>query len=80
MAVTVIVHVANEAPIVGELDELPNPTDQIIVLKNPRQRDGKDVTYLQEGVTTVIWSLSRVSFIEVMPVEGEEEIIGFVRE
>ncbi len=80
MPVTVIVHIANESPIVGELDELPNPTDQIIVLKNPRQRDGKDVTYLQDGVTTVIWSLSRISFIEVMPVEGEEEIIGFVRE
>ncbi|HEB64332.1 MAG TPA: hypothetical protein ENJ02_02170 [Chloroflexi bacterium] len=80
MPITVIVHIANESPIVGELDELPNPTDQIIVLKNPRQRDGKDVTYLQDGVTTVIWSLSRISFIEVMPVEGEEEIIGFVRE
>ncbi len=80
MAVTVIVHIANESPIVGELDELPSPTDQIIILKNPRQRDGKDIAYLQDGVTTVIWSLSRISFIEIMPVEGEEEIIGFVRE
>ncbi len=80
MAVTVIVHIANEAPIVGELDELPNPTDQILVLKNPRQRDGKDISNLQEGVSTVIWSLSRINFIEVMPTEGEEEIIGFVRE
>ncbi len=80
MAITVILHVANETPIVGELDELPSNTDQIVLLKNPRQRDGKDIGYLQEGVITVIWPLSRISFIEVVPTEGEEEIIGFVRE
>ncbi len=80
MTVTVIVHIANEDPIVGELENLPAASDQIIMLKNPRKRDGKDVHYLQEGINTVIWPLSRVTFIEVMPTEGEEQIIGFVRE
>jgi len=80
MTVTVIIHIANEDPIVGELENLPAASDQIIVLKNPRKRDGKDVHYLQEGINTVIWPLSRITFIEVMPTEGEEQIIGFVRE
>lgn len=80
MPVTVIVHIANEDPIVGELDEMPAAADQIIVVKNPRKRDGKDVHYLVEGVTTVIWPINRVSFIELMPSEQEEQLIGFVRE
>jgi hypothetical protein len=28
----------------------------------------------------VIWPVNQISFIEVMPSEGEERIIGFVRE
>lgn len=80
MAVTVIIHIANEDPIVGELDEMPAATDQIITVKNPRKRDGKDIHYLVEGVTTVIWPMNRVSFIELMPSEQEEKLIGFVRE
>lgn len=80
MTVSVIIHISNEDPIVGELDEMPAAADQIIVVKNPRKRDGKDIHYLVEGVTTVIWPINRVSFIELMPSEQEEQLIGFVRE
>jgi hypothetical protein len=31
-------------------------------------------------VTDVIWPLDRIAFIEVIPGEEEEQIIGFVRE
>jgi hypothetical protein len=77
---TVLVHIANEDPIMGEVNELPAPSDQIILVKNPRRRDGKDLHYLQANVTEVIWPLSRVAFIEVIPGNEEEQIIGFVRE
>ncbi len=80
MAFTVIVHISNEDPIVGELDELPAPADTIISILNPRRRDGKDIAYLSNDVVKVIWPVSQISFIEVMPSEGEEKIIGFVRE
>lgn len=80
MAVTIIIHIENQDPVVGEIDELPAPTDQFLTLKNPRKRDGKDVHYLLEGVTTVIWPIARINFIELMPTEEEERIIGFVRE
>ena len=79
MSVTIILHISNEDPIVGELDDLPSPGDQFITVKNPRKRDGKDVHYLQEGVTTVIWPISRINFIELMPTEEVERLIGFVR-
>lgn len=77
---SVLIHIMNEDPVVGELDALPAVTDNIIVVKNPRRRDGKDVPYLEANVSTVIWPLTRVTFIEVMPIGEEDEIISFVRE
>ena len=80
MTHTIIVHIKNEDPIVGEVDELPASNDTTLAVNNPRQRDGKDLHYLSSDVVKVIWPISQVAFIEVMPSEGEEHIIGFVRE
>lgn len=80
MAYTVILHVAGEASIAGEIEELPKPTDNIIVVSNPRQKDGKDLHYIDNNVTRVIWPLSKISFIEIMESTEEEKVIGFVRE
>jgi hypothetical protein len=65
---------------VGELDDLPGASDTFIVVNSPRRRDGKDIQYLSNDVIRVIWPLNQISFIEVIPSEGEERIIGFVRE
>ena len=77
---TILVHIANEDPVLGEVEQLPGPADQSLLIKNPRRRDGKDLHYLQANVTNVIWPLSRVAFIEVIPGSEEEQIIGFVRD
>jgi hypothetical protein len=77
---TLLLHVMNEDPVMGEVDQLPAPTDIMILVKNPRRRDGKDLIYLDQNVTQVIWPLSRVNFIEIIPTGEEEEIISFVRE
>lgn len=76
----ILIHVANEDPILCEVESLPGPTDTTITVKNPRRRDGKDLHYLVANVTQVIWPLSRVTFIEIMPGEEDEQLIGFVRE
>ena len=80
MAYTLILHVSGDVPVAGEVEELPKPTDTIIVLSNPRQRDGKDLHYLEPNVVKVIWPIDRVTLIEVLESEEEEKIIGFVRE
>jgi hypothetical protein len=80
MAITVIIHLSNEDPIVGEVDELPAANDTAITVNNPRRRDGKDVAYLSSDILKVIWPLAQISFIEVLPSEGEERIVGFVRD
>ncbi len=80
MSYTVILHIANEASVIGEVEDLPKAVDTIITIANPRQKDGKDLHYLDERVSKVIWPLVKVSFIEILGDSEEEKIIGFVRE
>ncbi len=55
--VTVIIHVSNEDPVLGELDNLPAATDNMISLKNPRKKDGKDIKTLEANVSILIYPL-----------------------
>lgn len=77
---TLVLHMMNEDPVVGDVDELPQKTDTLIFIKNPRRRDGKDLPYLELNVTSAAWPVVRLSFVEVLPGAEEEEIISFVRE
>ena len=80
MAYSVILHIAGESSIMGEIDELPKPADTIVTVSNPRMRDGKDIHYLEHNVVKVIWPIDKISLIEVLESEEEEHLIGFVRE
>ena len=80
MPITVLVHLSGEDPVVGEVEEIPTPADNTIMLNNPRRRDGKDLAYVQGNVVSVVWPMHRVNFIEIMPTSEEEKLIGFVRE
>lgn len=80
MSHSIIIHVTGEAPVLGEVEELPKPADATITVSNPRQRDGKELHYISNNVIRVIWPISKVNFIEVLESTDEEKIIGFVRE
>jgi len=80
MAYSVILHIAGESSILGEIEELPKSTDTIIMVSNPRMRDGKDIHYLEHNVVKVIWPIDRLTLIEILESEEEESLIGFVRE
>jgi hypothetical protein len=80
MTITAIVHIQGEEPVVGEIDDVPTPIDVSLKISNPRKLDGKDLHYLAENVVTVIWPISRINFIEILPTREEEEVFGFVRE
>ncbi len=77
---TILIHIQNEDPVLGEVDELPAPGDTLLLVKNPRRKDGKDLHYLDANVVSVLWPVARINYIEIMPTGEEEEIIGFVRE
>ena len=77
---SVIVHINNEEPVLGEVEHLPANEANIITVQNPRRRDGQEVHYLDEETTTMIVPFHRINFIQVMPSAETEEVIGFVRE
>ncbi len=74
------VHIANDDPIVVDVDELPKPTDQFLIGMNPQRRDGKEVQYILREVNQVIFPMWRINFIQILPGEAEEEVPTFVRE
>lgn len=80
MAYTIILHIAGEPSVAGEVDELPKASDNFITVSNPRQKDGKELHYIDNNVVRVIWPISKLNFIEIMENTEEEKIIGFVRE
>ena len=80
MAYSVILHIIGEPSILGEIEELPKPSDNLITISNPRLRDGKDIHYLEHNVVKVIWPVDKITLIEVLESEEEEHLIGFVRE
>jgi hypothetical protein len=75
----VILHVQNEEPVIGDMDALPTPTDTNVTLKHPTRKDGKDISYLEQSVSTVVWPMHRINYLEVLPTD-EEDIITFIRE
>lgn len=80
MAHTLLVHIVNEDPVVLDVDDLPNPSDQYLIGMNPRYRDGKDVSYILSEVTTVLFPWHRITFVELLPTGEEEEILTIARE
>lgn len=80
MPYTVILHVDNAEPVVGEVEEIPSASDMLVVISNPRRRDGKDLHFISENVDTVIWPIAKINFIEILSGGEDEEIISFVRE
>ena len=77
---TVLIHILNEESVVGEIEELPEPTDQVLIVSNVRYRDGRDVSYVLPETSKVVYPWTRIHCVEVLPSEKEEEVVSFIRE
>ena len=80
MRKTVLLHLTDEELILGEIDQLPNPADQFMIIHKPRQRDGSKLAYLQDNVPTILIPWHQIVHVQLLPGSGIEEVIGFVRE
>jgi hypothetical protein len=81
MAITIMVHLIGEEAVMCETNQLPGPADSSLLVTNLRKRDGKDVSFLELNVKSVLFPLARINFIEVLQSgEEDEEIIGFARD
>lgn len=66
MSLTAIVHLHGEDAILADLDGLPDPSHNYVLLRNIRKKDGKPLSYVADGATAFLYSWSRISFIEMM--------------
>ena len=80
MSHTVMIHLLNEDAVVAEIERMPEPGDQVLILSNLRLRDGRDVSYVLPETNTVVYPWTRIHCLEILPSEKEEKIVGFVRE
>ena len=64
--ITLLVHIHNSEPFKLDVETLPQPSDAVVMGKNPRDRAEKEVEWLEEGVTTVIFPWWRITFIEIL--------------
>jgi len=78
--ISVIVHINNEDAVVCEMEDMPEPSSVYITLLNPRFRDGGDLHYLDENVTSMMLPWHRVNFVQILPSGETEDVIGFVRD
>lgn len=69
--ITLLLHISNSEPVKIDVEEMPNSTDVMIVGRNPRDRKDREVEWLDEGVTTVLFPWSRITYIQVMPNPNE---------
>ncbi|GAB4324317.1 MAG: hypothetical protein Kow00117_12460 [Phototrophicales bacterium] len=70
--ISLLLHIQNSEPIKVDVDEMPDPKDYVIIGKNPRERSDKELTIFDEGVTTVIFPIWRINYIQVLPSVDEE--------
>jgi hypothetical protein len=74
------IHIVNDDPVVLDVDDLPQPGDQFVIGMNPQSREGKRVESILREVNQVIFPWWRITYIQVLPSEGTEEVPTFVRE
>ena len=81
MAITCIIHIVGGDAVLGEIDEMPDPQSNYVLFTNVRARDGKAVVYLDRETTRVMFPWHRISFLETLPSEeDQEEVESFFRD
>jgi hypothetical protein len=66
MAIPAIIHLLGEDAIMGDLDTVPQPTDQFLFLRNLRKKDGKPLAYVDDTAQVFLFAWHKVTFVELM--------------
>ena len=81
MAMKAIMHVHGEESILCEIESMPQPSDNFVVVYNPTRKDGKKISTLEDNATSVIFPWTRVAYIELFEERSQREsVVGFFRE
>ncbi|NDJ62501.1 MAG: hypothetical protein GYB67_15340 [Chloroflexi bacterium] len=70
--ITLLVHINNAEPIKLDVDTVPEPTDSVLIGKNPREKTEREVGWIEDGVTTIVLPWHRINYIEILPAPSDE--------
>lgn len=71
--ISLLVHLANSEPIKLDVEEMPRPTDQVLIGRNPRDHVDRELHWVEESVRMIILPWWRINYIQVLPSEEEKE-------
>jgi hypothetical protein len=81
MPIRAILHIPGEEAIRCELETMPQPSDNFILVHNPRRKDGKPIPTLDENATVVAYPWSHITFVEIFDEStSRENVVGLFRE
>ncbi len=80
MRSSVIIQLLDEEPILGEIENAPDPSAHFVTVYNPRRRDGRPAAFLDGNVEQVLFAWHRISHIQLLPDADMDKVISFVRE
>ena len=70
----VVIHIANEQPLLADLYEMPGTTDISLVCTNVRMLDGKKPLFIDHTSSTFVFPYLHIRFIEVLPGSTAPEV------
>lgn len=74
-------HIHGEESILCEIETMPQPSDNFVVIFNPKRKDGKPIPTIEDNVTSVIFPWTRVAYIELFEERSQREnVVGLFRE
>jgi hypothetical protein len=56
---------------------MPDPRANYVTITNVRTRDGKPIVYIERDATRVMFPWHRISFLETLPSEEDQEEVEF---
>lgn len=80
MRLAAVIHLVDDDPILCELDGMPTTGAQFVTVHQARRRDGRTTPFLEGPNDTVLIAWHRISYIQMLPQGGVDNVIGFVRE
>jgi hypothetical protein len=65
--ITLQIHIANDEPIKLDVEAMPDLSEIAIIGSNPRDRQERELRWVDDGVNTIIIPWSRINYIQVLP-------------
>jgi hypothetical protein len=68
----VVVHLANEQPLLADLFDVPGPSDLALLCTNLRTMNGTRPVFADDSASYFIFALSFIRFVEIPPASQRE--------